>query len=206
MRLREARKQGVSRAFGPQSQCTLLFSIILEIGVIILMYQLKKLTSGSLDNISKCLTSNLGLSFYISNSLKTMVFNIYFYYRETVRGREREREAGRERGEKEKGYLHLLILNFYNIQYINIFLLEELLKYYSVFPIHKILTRKCKSKSQDSTSCQSEWLLLKRQGIINQHLDVICKRMWRREYLCTVGINVYRCCHYVKQYGNSSKN
>jgi len=65
------------------------------------MYQLKKLMSGSLDNINKCLTSNLGLSFYISKySLKTMVFNIYFYFRETVRGR--EREGGRERGREER--------------------------------------------------------------------------------------------------------
>ena len=31
-----------------------------------------------------------------------MVFNIYFYFRETVRGREREREGGKE-GEKREG-------------------------------------------------------------------------------------------------------
>ena len=62
----------------------------------------------------------------------------------------------------------------------------------------------CKSKSQDSvwdtTSLQSEWLLLKSLQTINAGKDVE-----KREPSYTVGGNVNWYSHYGKQYGVSLK-
>ena len=58
---------------------------------------------------------------------------------------------------------------------------------------------KCKSKSQDIASYQSEWLLSKRQAIS------IGKDVEKRETLCTVGGNVNLCSHYGKWYGDFLK-